>query len=497
MSKKQLRWISGLLSVLLVLFLALPAAAAEDVEPTGEELIAAQEEPTSAPYEEPSEAPVTEPTVPVTEPTTEAPHTHSFGKWMLARAASNKKNGVFKRTCTVCGKAQTKSIARVASVALKAKEKTYSGKALTTGVTVKDKAGKTLKAGRDYTVKFKNNKNVGTATAVVSGKGNYRFTVSRTFRIVPQGTKLTKALPSVTKAILRWKPVNAQADAYQVQYSTDKAFKKGAKTVRLGGKNTAYTVLTGLKADTTYFVRIRVLRTVKKSTFASGWSAAKAIKTITNIAHRIDGQLPLSKRVKESYFDDVVFIGDSVTEGLRYYEMANGVFGKAKFLSAGSLGATNALWKVSEKSVHPRWNGQKMKLEQSVPLTGAKKVYIMLGMNDLAAVGLDRAKANFDKLCSNILAAAPDVQIYVESVTPRVKTSNPGTLNNTNITKYNGMLADLCMQRGWYFVNVAETMFDSEGCLKQSYCSDPNGMGMHFSFTGCAAWADYLYTHTA
>ena len=282
MSKKQLRWISGLLSVLLVLFLALPAAAAEDVEPTGEELIAAQEEPTSAPYEEPSEAPVTEPTVPVTEPTTEAPHTHSFGKWMLARAASNKKNGVFKRTCTVCGKAQTKSIARVALVALSRKEKTYSGKALTTGVTVKDKAGKTLKAGRDDTVKFKNNKNVGTATAVVSGKGNYRFTVSRTFRIVPQGTKLTKALPSVTKAILRWKPVNAQADAYQVQYSTDKAFKKGAKTVRLGGKNTAYTVLTGLKADTTYFVRIRVLRTVKKSTFASGWSAAKAIKTITN-----------------------------------------------------------------------------------------------------------------------------------------------------------------------------------------------------------------------
>ena len=497
MSKRQLRWISGLLSVLLVLFLALPAAAVEDEELLGEPPTAAQEEPTGEPADLPVAEPTTAPVVPATEPTTNAPHTHTFGKWTLARAASNKQNGVLKRSCSGCGEAQTKAIARVASVALKAKEKTYSGKALTTGVTVKDKAGKTLKAGRDYTVKFKNNKNVGKATAVISGKGNYSFTVSRTFCIVPQGTKLTKALPSVTKAILRWKPASAQADAYQVQYSTDKAFKKGAKTVKLSGKNTTYTVLTGLRADTTYYVRIRVLQNVKKSTFASGWSAAKAIKTITNIAHRIDGQLAQSKRVKESYFDDVVFIGDSVTEGLRYYEMANGVFGKAKFLSAGSLSATNALWNVSDRSVHPRWNGQKMKLEQSVPLTGAKKVYIMLGMNDIAAVGLERAKANFDKLCAGILAAAPGVQIYVESVTPRVKTSNPGKLNNANITNYNRMLAELCMKRGWYFVNVAETMFDSAGCLKQSYCSDPNGMGMHFSFTGCAAWADYLYTHTA
>ena len=88
----------------------------------------------------------------------------------------------------------------------------------------------------------------------------------------------------------------------------------------------------------------------------------------------------------------------------------------------------------------------------------------------------------------------------MESVTPRVnqgsETDN-AKLNNKNITKYNEALAAICAEEDWYFVNVAETMFDSSGYLKRAYCSDPNGMGMHFSYDGCKAWVDYLYTHTA
>ena len=31
-----------------------------------------------------------------------------------------------------------------------------------------------IKYGRDYTITYKNNKNVGTATMIVKGKGNYK-----------------------------------------------------------------------------------------------------------------------------------------------------------------------------------------------------------------------------------------------------------------------------------------------------------------------------------
>lgn len=43
--------------------------------------------------------------------------------------------------------------------------------------------GKTLKKGRDYTLSYKKNKNAGTATVIVKGKGNYAGTQKRQFTI--------------------------------------------------------------------------------------------------------------------------------------------------------------------------------------------------------------------------------------------------------------------------------------------------------------------------
>ena len=508
MKKKQLQRISGLLSVLLVFLLAIPAFAADETlvspAPTDEFLQETTTEPAAETTTEPATEPTTEPTtvpttVPTTEPTTEPAHQHRFGKWVLTRKATDKKNGQFTRTCSVCGTSQTKRIARVASVKLRTNEKHYTGKALTATVTVKNKDGKALRADKDYKVKWKNNVNVGLATVTVSGVGNYKFKLTRQMRIVPQSTGFTKAIPSITTAILRWKAVKKQADGYQIQIGADKNFGKGTKTLKLSGTDTVYTALNGLKQKTGYAVRMRVYRTVGKRTFYSAWSKVKTFKTMAAGAHTIEGQLPASSRAPVSYFDDVVFVGDSITEGLRYYATASGALGKAQFLSAVSLSATNALWSVSDRSVHPRWNGQKMKLEKSIPLTGAKKVYIMLGMNDITSVGVDRSVTNFETVCNNILKAAPGVQIFVESVTPRanVQASDIGVLNNQSITRYNEKLAALCLKRGWYFVNVAETLFDQNGYFKSEYCSDRTGMGMHFTYPGCAAWVDYLYTHTA
>ncbi len=63
---------------------------------------------------------------------------------------------------------------------------TYTGKALKPTVTVKMKVGTktvTLKAGMDYTVKYSNNKKVGTATVTITGKGNFTGTITLNFTI--------------------------------------------------------------------------------------------------------------------------------------------------------------------------------------------------------------------------------------------------------------------------------------------------------------------------
>ncbi len=436
-----------------------------------------------------------------TAQTTEAHH-HTYGTWVVQRKATNKKNGLLVRVCSGCGKKQTKRIARIRSAAVKHIEVIYTGKAITNKITVLNKDGKTLKENRDYTVAYKHNKNVGVATMVITGIGKYDCTFTRSYRILPQGTQFTRILPSAKKVALQWTPVTKQTSGYLVQYGTDKAFKDKAKTYtrKIADPATAAATIKDLTQKTTYYVHIRTYTVVKDRTFLSAWSKTQKFTTPSATPYRIDGQLPKTARVESSYFDDVVFVGDSISTGLSYYEAANDVLGKAQFLTSVSLSATNALWEISDKSVHPRYNGQKMKVEDAIPLTGAKKVYIMLGMNDIVSLGVDKSVRNFTTLCNKILQNAPYVQLYVESVTPRTNQgakSDNGVLNNKNITLYNKKLSALCQERGWYFVNVAEVMFDSTGYLNRSYCSDPNGMGMHFANAGCKVWVEYLYTHTA
>ena len=62
----------------------------------------------------------------------------------------------------------------------------YTGKAIEPFVKVTMRRGTTLKNGRDYTISYKNNVEVGTATAIVTGIGKYSGTVTVTFKIVGQ-----------------------------------------------------------------------------------------------------------------------------------------------------------------------------------------------------------------------------------------------------------------------------------------------------------------------
>ena len=220
------------------------------------------------------------------------------------------------------------------------------------------------------------------------------------------------------------------------------------------------------------------------------------------LSHEIAGSVPKNDAVTGSWFDDAVFVGDSVSVKLSYYEASVDRLGKAQFLVAGSLSATNALWDVDRSNaVHPTYKGKKQKVEDSIAQMSVKKVYIMLGMNDINAVGINGSVKNFEKLCNNILEKSPNVQIYVQSVTPMASSSNvasskEGRLNNKSIYEYNKKLCALAQERGWYFINVAEVMFDDNGYLKNEYCSDLNSMGIHFTNAGCKAWIDYLLTHT-
>ncbi len=176
----------------------------------------------------------------------------------------------------------------------------------------------------------------------------------------------------------------------------------------------------------------------------------------------------------DAYFDDSVFVGDSIMLGFRNYAMKrqDTFLSRMNFLAAGSFSANNALWDVGEKSVHPVYQGEQRQIWDSISMMGSKKVFIMLGMNDLNITGLEGSCEIYQELIGKIKESNPDVEIHIMSMTYILKGEDVGKLENNAIREFNGMLREMAEGNGWGFVDVAEALADENGDLAAEYCSD-------------------------
>ncbi len=206
---------------------------------------------------------------------------------------------------------------------------------------------------------------------------------------------------------------------------------------------------------------------------------------------------PSGTAVDAGWFDDALFIGDSVTLKLSYYA-DYGSLGDAEFLCAGSLGYNNAQWDLNDPdNVHPYYNGQKFLVDDGAAYINPAKIFIMLGMNDIGMYGVDGAVEAMKTVTQRIADKCPNAVIYVQSVTPMLENMQLRDLNNRTIAEFNEKIQPICQERGYIYLDVASAMDDGYGNLVYEYCGDPTAMGLHFSDAGCAVWVDYLKNHVA
>ena len=129
-------------------------------------------------------------------------------------------------------------------------------------------------------------------------------------------------------------------------------------------------------------------------------------------------------------------------------------------------------------------------------MIGRKKVFIMLGMNDIGGYGVDDSIRAMEQLTDRILQKNPDVQIYIQSVTPLIYgMKRRDLLNNTNVALFNQRAREVCKEHGFVFVDVASAVSDSNGNLRYELCGDADYMGLHFNNSGCKLWVEYLRAH--
>ncbi len=181
------------------------------------------------------------------------------------------------------------------------------------------------------------------------------------------------------------------------------------------------------------------------------------------------------ERKIDEYFDGTVFVGDSIMLGFRNYAMKrqDTFLSRMQFLAAGSYSANNALWDLGNaESVHPVYQGQPRYVWDSIAMTGSKKVFIMLGMNDLNVTGLEGTLEKYRELIGKIKESSPDAEIHIMSMTYILKGKEVGKLENDTIREYNKLLGEMAEENGWGFVNVADAIADENGDLAAEYCSD-------------------------
>ncbi len=108
--------------------------------------------------------------------------------------------------------------AKLSGVKITIKNPVYTGKAQEPEPTVVWKSV-TLKKGTDYTVSYKNNTNAGTATATITGKGNFTGKISKNFKITQ--TKLTFKGLSPTKKTISFNSLKSNPCKFSLQITTN------------------------------------------------------------------------------------------------------------------------------------------------------------------------------------------------------------------------------------------------------------------------------------
>ncbi len=190
--------------------------------------------------------------------------------------------------------------------------------------------------------------------------------------------------------------------------------------------------------------------------------------------------------VSDKYFDDAVFIGNSIVDTFQMYSGLD----NATFYAATSLTVRSAYTKPAIKI-----NGSKIPVMDAIKQHSFKKVYIMFGLNELGWPATDVFVEEYGKLIDDIKKAQPEAVIYIQSIMPvsAKKSQNDPYENNKNILKFNQLIQNIAKDKQVFYLNIYDSMINGEGCLLEEASTD----GVHFNKKYCLKWLDYLKSHTA
>lgn len=185
--------------------------------------------------------------------------------------------------------------------------------------------------------------------------------------------------------------------------------------------------------------------------------------------------------VSNEFFNDTAFIGDSRTEGLMLYTgLENAAFYTSKGLTVEQFFSKAVIKKGEDKVTIPA----------AMEGTSYKKVYIMLGLNELGWSYESVYVEKYGQLIDKVKELAPEATIYIQSVLPvtKEKSDSDAIFNNPKVNHYNELLQKLAADKGVRYLAVNESVGLDDGALPAEATTD----GIHLNKSYCLKWLNYL-----
>lgn len=191
-----------------------------------------------------------------------------------------------------------------------------------------------------------------------------------------------------------------------------------------------------------------------------------------------------SSDVDNSYFEDAVFIGDSLTEGFQLH----GGITNATYYGFKNLNVKEVFTKPLVPS-----GKTKVPVADALKQHSFGKYYIMLGANELGWVYPEVFIQKYGELIDLIRQTNSEAVIYLQSVLPVTEeVSTTSTLySNDRIDYYDELISALAAEKSVTYLNVREAVENDGGVLPDDAATD----GVHLNKTYCLKWADYLRSH--
>ena len=200
----------------------------------------------------------------------------------------------------------------------------------------------------------------------------------------------------------------------------------------------------------------------------------------------------------DSFFDDTVFVGDSLTLILshRVRDVRRDdpdYLGDAKFLAATSMSARVASWNtVIPDGVNFTYRGGSVSLTDGINRSGAKRAFVLFGLNDLAIQDWEIVRGNFGKVIDLIHEKCPEVHVIITGVFP--VTNKFYTKAEPEWNTFNIGLEQVCIEHGAEFFDISDKLMGPDGQLAAEICSDGK---CHLNIAGEDIWVRELRKYAA